>query len=117
MSEKNLNEYLDGKRATTDGKFPQSFDAGAPAPIDPATGQHGQYWVLSESERARGFVRPVRRSYIHATCGVETRMGLALCETYARDPKFYGATFCVGCRMHLPVAEFRWVEDGEAVGS
>jgi hypothetical protein len=23
-------------------------------------GQHGAYWVLSESERAKGFIRPVR---------------------------------------------------------
>lgn len=43
--------------------------------------------------------------------------GLALCETYAREPKFYGATYCVGCSMHLPVAEFVWSEDGQVVGS
>lgn len=50
-------------------------------------------------------------------CGTVTKMGLALCETYARDPTFYGATFCCDCRKHLPVEEFRWVEDGEVVGS
>jgi len=117
MSDK-VNDYLDGRIATTDGKPPQEIGhPGAPAPIDPATGQHRQYWVLSEAERAKGFVRPVRRSYIHATCGVETIMGLALCETYARDPKFYGATFCTRCRAHFPVAEFRWAEDGTVVGS
>jgi hypothetical protein len=33
--------------------------------IDPATGQQKGYVVLSEEERAKGFVRPVRRSYIH----------------------------------------------------
>jgi len=49
--------------------------------------------------------------------GAETTMGLALCETYARDPNFYGATYCVGCRMHRPVAEFVWSEDGQTVGS
>lgn len=50
-------------------------------------------------------------------CGTETRMGFALCETYARDPSFYGSTFCAGCRTHFPVAEFRWVEDDQVVGS
>lgn len=101
------------------------------------------YLVLSEEERAKGFVRPLRRSYVHkwakdadgnqlafrdeafkpfeaaetGGCGVETHMGLALCETYAREPTFYGATFCVGCSMHRPVHEFRWAEDGQVVGS
>jgi hypothetical protein len=75
------------------------------------------YLVLSEEERAKGFVRPLRRSYVHDACGGLTHMGLALCETYARQPGFYGATYCVGCRAHFPVGEFRWDEDGERVGS
>jgi hypothetical protein len=50
-------------------------------------------------------------------CGVETKMGQALSETYARDPSFYGATFCVRCNQHLPVGEFVWSADGETVGS
>jgi hypothetical protein len=33
--------------------------------IDAATGQQKGYVVLSAEERARGFVRPVRRTYIH----------------------------------------------------
>lgn len=33
--------------------------------IDPRTGQQKAYVVLSEDERAKGFVRPVRRSYRH----------------------------------------------------
>ena len=44
-------------------------------------------------------------------------MGLALSETYARNPKFYGATYCVQCSMHKPVAEFTWEPDGSVVGS
>jgi len=79
--------------------------------------QHEVYLVLSEEERAKGFVRPLRRSYVHSVCGAETTMGLALCETYAREPKFYGSTYCVACRMHKPVSEFRWAEDNEIVGS
>lgn len=90
---------------------------GAPRPIDPETGQHEDYWVLSESERAKGFIRPVRRSYIHVKCGTVTTMGQAIAETYARDPKFYGATFCCNCRDHLPVGEFHWDGTEETVGS
>jgi hypothetical protein len=41
---------------------------------------------------------------------------LPLCETYARDPKFYGATFCVACCGHFPVGEFRWIESDGSLG-
>lgn len=82
-------------------------------------GQNDIYLILSEEERAKGFIRPVRQTYIHniQNCGVATTMGLALAETYARDPKFYGATFCVGCNKHLPVNEFVWDNTTEEVGS
>lgn len=134
-----------------------------------ADGMQEKYLVLSEEERAKGFVRPLRRSYRHSGrvvcgkprqsdgregwhvcvcdvghagecsawqqvksfqdalsvrethrlggCGTVTTMGLALCETYARDPKFYGGTFCAGCRTHLPLDQFVWSEDGAVVGS
>lgn len=84
--------------------------------------QHGTYLVLSEEERAKGFVRPLRRKYVHTGgCGAVTTMGLALCETYARQPDFYGATYCTGCSMHRPVGEFNWIEqdgiNGPKVGT
>lgn len=79
--------------------------------------QAKKYLVLSEEERKKGFVRPVRRSYVHLKCGLSTRMGQELAETYARNPKFYGATYCVHCQMHLPVQEFVWYDDGQVVGS
>jgi hypothetical protein len=127
--------------------------------------QNEVYLVLSEEERAKGFVRPYRDRYIHRGklpkypirpvtseekelwqneyvafepypdgsigkgrfwtqsqldrhgCGTETIMGRELSETYARDPNFYGQTYCVGCQMHLPVDEFVWSADGEVVGS
>lgn len=84
--------------------------------LDPVTGMHTSYWVLSVAERSKGFVRPVRRSYRHLTCGSVTTMGPALAETCARDPKFYGATMCVSCKGHYPVGdggEFVW--DGTTV--
>lgn len=34
--------------------------------IDPGTGMQKDYVVLSKEERAKGFVRPVRRTYKHA---------------------------------------------------
>lgn len=80
-------------------------------------GQNDVYLILSKEERDKGFVRPVRTGYVHTQCGTETRMALALAETYAREPKFYGATYCVGCRKHRPVGEFMWSVDGSLVGS
>ena len=150
-------------------------------------GQNKAYLVLSEEERAKGFVRPVRDSYAHLGkeieqeagaiiqeltqglvdcsdwakshytiengyvaylkypeeksplvgrfikeeelknikekrkfiegCGAVTRMNQALAETYAMNPKFYGATFCIGCKEHLPVDEFVWEGTNEKVGS
>lgn len=143
--------------------------------VDAAPGpQHDTYLVLSVSERDKGFVRPLRRSYKHVGpagpihpvrvlndeeleryaqfgyaafeaypagsaecvggltgrywtksqlakintgCGTVTTMGLALCETYARDPTFYGSTYCCGCQMHLAINEFVWTEDGARVGT
>lgn len=92
----------------------------APAPIDSATGMHADYWVLSAEERAKGFVRPLRRTYRHMTCGTTTTMAQALAETCARDPAYYTATMCVYCRGHFPVGpdgEFRWSETDEKVGT
>lgn len=84
------------------------------------TGMQETYLVLSEEERAKGFVRPVRQSYTHEQCGGVTFMGLALAETYARDPKFYGGTFCATCGAHYPVGEFGeffWTGTNEKVGT
>lgn len=82
--------------------------------------QQKKYLVLSEDEIAKGFVRPVRRTYTHVTCGTETTMNQAIAETYARDPFFYGATYCVNCGMHKPVGmngEFVWTGTDEKVGT
>jgi hypothetical protein len=76
------------------------------------------YLVLSEEERAKGFIRPVRKKYIHTKCGVLTVINSQeIAETYARNPKQYGATYCVGCFMHVPVSECTWDDDGSVVGS
>jgi hypothetical protein len=133
------------------------------------TDQNDVYLVLSEEERAKGFVRPLRLSYRHAGpqgpknplrdltdeqkerfgddwakfevypesespktgkfwtqaqldtigngCQTVTTMATGIAETYARNPGFYGFTFCVHCQKHLPVSEFVWTDDGSRVGS
>lgn len=85
--------------------------------IDPVTGQQKGYVVLSAAERAKGFVRPVRRSYIHLTCNGLTTMSAPLAETYAREPGFYNATFCAHCRTHFPLDQFVWEGTNEQLGS
>lgn len=92
--------------------------------IDPASGQQKGYVVLSDAERAKGFVRPFRDAYRHQACGTITTMARSIAETYARDPSFYGGTFCTHCRAHFPVGEdgeFTWYEmdgrEGPKVGS
>lgn len=88
--------------------------------IDPATGMQRGYVVLSNDERAKGFVRPVRRSYKHLKCGGVTTMGQSIAETYARQPDFYSGTFCANCRSHFPVGEdggFVWDGTDQKVGS
>lgn len=102
-------------RITSDRSDPElthgSDPEGARVPQAPV------YLVLSEEERSKGFVRPVRRSYRHAACGSVTTMSLPLAETYARDPSFYGATYCTSCARHAPVAEFCWDGTDEILGS
>lgn len=102
--------------------------------IDPETGQQKAYVVLTEEERAKGFVRPVRNAYVHVGkgavfdgavlvklgeggCGALTKMSREIAETYARDPNFYSGTFCTACREHRPLDEFVWDGTVEEVGS
>jgi hypothetical protein len=148
---------------TTDPNDPDLTRGVDNSPVDQAK----KYLVLSEEERAKGFVRPYRDSYRHVGespkyplrdltdeemvryaqwgyakfepypeselpqtgrfwtqaeldrkgCNEVTSMGRALSETYARDPSFYGATYCCFCRMHRRVSEFVWEADGQRVGS
>ena len=92
----------------------------APAP------QAEAYLVLSTEELAKGYVRPLRRSYVHSNpdstlkpsgCGVKTTMSEKIAQTYARDPKFYQGTYCAGCKMHLANEQFTWDGTDDVVGS
>lgn len=99
---------------------------GSPVPEDGShrelmpNGQQKGYVILSDEERAKGFCRPVRRTYLHTKCNTETRMGQSLAETYARDPYFYSGTYCCACGGHFPIGEtgeFIWIDDGTKVGT
>jgi len=86
---------------------PTDFVAYEPYPPDSEEAKEkgnakGRYWTEEE---------------LKSGCGSTTSMGRSIAETYARNPKFYGATFCVNCNKHLPVAEFVWTDDGQRVGS
>lgn len=153
---------------TTDPKDPRLGHGADTKPVP----QNEVYLVLSEEERAKGYVRPVRRAYQHVGppgpehplrdltpeehelydqygyhqfeaypqtgehepltgkywtkeelervgkgCGAVTTMGQALAETYARNPHFYGSTYCCACSMHRPVNEFVWDGTDQRVGS
>lgn len=172
---KQIVEHLAKEPPPVDRDQMQLVD-GRPVPEDHShtklkdNGQQQDYVVLTVEERAKGFVRPVRRSYRHAGasgpryplrdlteeehqrydqfgyiqyeaypesdsscvgrywtqaqldaigkgCGTVTTMAPPIAETYARDPQFYGGTFCMGCRKHLPVDEFVWEGTTERVGS
>jgi len=80
-------------------------------------GQKADHWVLSPEERQNGWVRPYRESYVHNTCGTQTRMPKACAETYAKNPKYYGSTFCCGCRTYFSVTQFEWEDGSGTVGS
>lgn len=94
---------LDGSPVPTDRSHTE---------INPATGMQKNYIVLTPEERAKGFIKPVRRTYVHKVCGAATTMGIALAETYARNPRFFSGTFCVNCKAHFSLNQFHW-DDSE----
>jgi hypothetical protein len=86
-------------------------------------GQHEDYWVLSDEDANQGYTRPFRKSYVHvgdppaSGCGAVTIMSTKIAATYARDPSFYGSTFCCRCKTHFSVGQFKWDGTNELVGS
>lgn len=97
---------------TTDRSHPDLKRGADETPVK----QSPVYLVLPEEEIKKGFVRPVRYSYVHIACGAQTKMSQPLAESFARDPGFYGGTYCVHCERHRPLYEFTW-EDGSTLGT
>ncbi len=85
-------------------------------------GQMERHLVLSDEEIAKGYVCPVRYKTRHIACGGVTNIPMKCAETYARDPKFYGGTFCAICQKYFPLRDaegkpnFLWDEDNTPVG-
>lgn len=105
-------------KVTLSGKDPcPDYSGPAPCPIDQKTGMHQDYWILSQNELDKGFIRPIRQTYKHIKCGQTTTMNIKIAETYAVNPKFYSGTFCATCGSHFPVDEFVWKNTDEKVGS
>lgn len=74
----------------------------------------------SDSSVVGSFWTQERLDSVGKGCGTVTTMGVAIAETYARNPTFYGSTFCCGCGVHLPVGEqgeFVWDGTNERVGT
>lgn len=95
------------KRVTLSGTKPEDIRT-------KPDGQNTDYVILSDADRAKGYIRPVRLSYRHLKCGQKTSMPQKIAETYAVNPSFYGATFCCTCGTHLPVGEhgeFVWIDE------
>lgn len=86
------------------GEPPTSYVQYEPYPLRDGLAL-GRFWTQAQLDK------------VGKGCGTRTVMGRALAETYAREPHFYGATYCVGCSMHLPVGEFVWDGTQERVGS
>ena len=154
------------EKATVSGREPEVEQGPVPTNKKLGDGQYADHWVLSKEERGKGFVRPVRKSYIHVGrpypkhplrdltekekarfpdegyvkfeiypeehhalgrfwtkkqmhgCGNITTMSRSIAETYARDPNFYGSTFCSSCGEYFPIEEFIWADDkGYRVGT
>lgn len=66
MADQDLPPFSDEKnRARLTGKGEAGGSCGAPTCETHPDGQLKDHWVLPAEERAKGFVRPVRRSYRH----------------------------------------------------
>ena len=85
-----------------DSRGPNKFVAFELYPLGSHGSALGRYWTAAE---------------LQSGCGTVTTMSRSISETYARNPSFYGATFCCACNRHSPVKEFVWVADGQRVGS
>ena len=107
------------RRVPASGKEPEQ-EGSTPTDKKLPDGQYADHWVLSEEERANGYVEPVRYNYKHEICGGVTRMGHLIAATYAADPSFYGSTFCATCNNYYPVGangEFVWDGTNQKVGT
>jgi len=70
---------------------------------------------VSRAEREALFARPVRRLYIHDTCGEASKMSIEVAEAWARKPgtmRQFKDAFCGYEEAWAPLGEFAF-SDGE----
>ena len=75
------------------------------------------YPMLSDQEKSKGFVRPLRYTYFHPICSGTTMMSDEVAATFAKDPKFHVDLYCYKCKQNLKVNEFLWSGSNAHVGS
>lgn len=92
-----LRDLTDEEKARHEGRGYVKFEEYGPEKAPSV----GRYYTQADLDKAgKG-------------CGTVTTMGRQIAETYAAQPDYYGSTFCVACRQHLPVGasgEFLWVD-------
>jgi hypothetical protein len=82
-------------------------------------GQQTDYATLPSEEREQGDLTGVPKVYVHGKCGAATGMPEEIIRSYLKNPYMYmaDATFCCGCRRHVPFRECAWIETGEDLQS
>lgn len=63
---------------------------------------------LSEAEKAAGYVRPLRYTYMHEVCENLAFLSPEQAQLFARNPKFLGSLYCRKCERSCSVDEFVW---------
>lgn len=105
-----LRDLTEEEKAYNEGQPPEEHFVKYevyPAPPPGVNGPRGRLWTQADLDA------------VNKGCGSVTSMPRKIAETYAREPGFYGSTFCVGCGKYLPVGkygEFVWM-DGARVGT
>lgn len=57
------------------------------------------------------------KAQLASGCNGVTVIGSSIAETFARNPSFYGGSFCAVCKKHFSNKEFVWEADKTEVGS
>lgn len=77
-------------------------------------------WALSDEDKRKGRLRPLRYVYLHETCGALTKVSVTTAEFMASQPYAFKRAYCAHCRAQFaagPDGEFTWKGSTERVGS
>lgn len=76
-------------------------------------GQHERHPSTESSKEIE--LKPNQQTYVHNTCGGQTRMPDNCMRTYLENPYYYGRTFCCTCKDYFPVEQFEWRHTGKCM--